>query len=696
LKKLSIYISLLFVLTCAKEDSQAPNLPPTQIAKQYTLTASAGDGGSVTGGGTFASGTKVSLIATPSSGYSFSEWSNGSTTNPLTVTLNSNTSITANFEVISVSASVDLPTKSKLFTVNNSDTLKIPINVPNGFKNISLVAEDGNIIIESKPEIGSQSGDVIISYNTNIINNVDWDRTIAGKDNILIQIEDQLNNTISIDYSFRVQPEPIYRNYNFPHGKFTDGNESRARVNLELIEHLNRRASIYYAEYCSSGETEPYEIFNGDSESQMEDGKIYLGANFLERYPGSTYGQTLYPDLNGDGYEDLVFTRISNYGGNCFGCEALPLEFYLYEDGEYKYHEFTFSGLNEINVKMGFWVILADFDNDMDPDILVQGSPDAGGYGEGISDKVIILENRVNSSNDFVIHEFQPRQLSDKNAPVDMNLDGLLDIVSGPGPNVYINKGNFQFDNSFDSYRNNINYFDIDNPEFNSEYFNGQLLYFDLNSSSIFDDFDNDGITDVYIPGIEGEYQLFFENGEFPYVPEVPSGKIIFGEIEERYIEELGGNKEILRFKYQNIVGIPEVPGFEELYSAKFKDIDNDGKKELVIERLHLNVSYTEDSSGQRTYNNRQEGHYIQILEINNREFTDVTNEYIDDNFGTDSGVIFGECNFDNRLPSHIRVDDTDSDGFMEIFSLKTKLLPFDKKDHIWEWNGSKFIKANE
>ncbi|MDA9883840.1 hypothetical protein OAT98_01060 [Flavobacteriaceae bacterium] len=100
MKKLPIYISLLFILTCAKEDSQAPNLPPTQIAKQYTLTASAGDGGSVTGGGTFASGTQVSVTATPTSGYSFSGWSNGSTANPLTVTLNSNTSITANFQVI--------------------------------------------------------------------------------------------------------------------------------------------------------------------------------------------------------------------------------------------------------------------------------------------------------------------------------------------------------------------------------------------------------------------------------------------------------------------------------------------------------------------------------------------------------------------------------------------------------------------
>ena len=61
---------------------------------------SSGDGGSVSGGGTFSQGTQVSLTATPSLGYSFSEWSNGSTENPLTLTLNSNTSITANFEII--------------------------------------------------------------------------------------------------------------------------------------------------------------------------------------------------------------------------------------------------------------------------------------------------------------------------------------------------------------------------------------------------------------------------------------------------------------------------------------------------------------------------------------------------------------------------------------------------------------------
>ncbi len=100
MKKLPLFISLLLLLTCAKEDSQTPNNPPSQVIKQYTLTATAGDGGSVSGGGTFASGTQVSITATPNAGYSFSGWSNGSTANPLNVTLNSNTTITANFEVI--------------------------------------------------------------------------------------------------------------------------------------------------------------------------------------------------------------------------------------------------------------------------------------------------------------------------------------------------------------------------------------------------------------------------------------------------------------------------------------------------------------------------------------------------------------------------------------------------------------------
>ena len=47
MKKLPLYISLLLLLTCAKEDSQDPGTTPNNITPSYTLTASAGEGGSV-------------------------------------------------------------------------------------------------------------------------------------------------------------------------------------------------------------------------------------------------------------------------------------------------------------------------------------------------------------------------------------------------------------------------------------------------------------------------------------------------------------------------------------------------------------------------------------------------------------------------------------------------------------------------
>tara|TARA_B110000003_G_scaffold77184_1_gene78791 strand:- start:2099 stop:4183 length:2085 start_codon:yes stop_codon:yes gene_type:complete len=98
MRRLAPYLILLILITCAKEDSSTPSTPPAQIVKQYSLSVSAGDGGSVSiPGGTFSQGTQVSITATPNLGYTFNGWSNGSTTNPLTVSVNSNTTITANF-----------------------------------------------------------------------------------------------------------------------------------------------------------------------------------------------------------------------------------------------------------------------------------------------------------------------------------------------------------------------------------------------------------------------------------------------------------------------------------------------------------------------------------------------------------------------------------------------------------------------
>ena len=102
MKNLPLYISLLFILTCAKEDSQAPNTPSTQIVKQYTLTVTAGEGGTVsTEGGTYDEGTEVTITANANEGYSFTGWEgNDNQSNSFTVSINSNLTIQANFQII--------------------------------------------------------------------------------------------------------------------------------------------------------------------------------------------------------------------------------------------------------------------------------------------------------------------------------------------------------------------------------------------------------------------------------------------------------------------------------------------------------------------------------------------------------------------------------------------------------------------
>jgi hypothetical protein len=73
----------------------------------YTLTTSVSPsgGGSVSPtGGTYAAGSQVTLTAMPASGYSFSNWGGDASgsQNPITITMNSNKSITAYFEVTGV------------------------------------------------------------------------------------------------------------------------------------------------------------------------------------------------------------------------------------------------------------------------------------------------------------------------------------------------------------------------------------------------------------------------------------------------------------------------------------------------------------------------------------------------------------------------------------------------------------------
>ena len=129
IKNVFIVSSLLILITCSKDDGYGPTdsysgssssyNPPssnygssssvTSSVTQYSLTVSAGTGGSVSNsGGTYDDGSSVSITATPNDGYEFTGWNGSNSTNStISVTINSNTVIEALFTEIPAQASTE-------------------------------------------------------------------------------------------------------------------------------------------------------------------------------------------------------------------------------------------------------------------------------------------------------------------------------------------------------------------------------------------------------------------------------------------------------------------------------------------------------------------------------------------------------------------------------------------------------------
>lgn len=83
-------------VTSGDDNTTQPNGGATEQVT-ITLTASPSNGGNVTGGGTVAKGSTVTLTATANSGFTFGRWNDGVTTAQRTVTANESITYTAQF-----------------------------------------------------------------------------------------------------------------------------------------------------------------------------------------------------------------------------------------------------------------------------------------------------------------------------------------------------------------------------------------------------------------------------------------------------------------------------------------------------------------------------------------------------------------------------------------------------------------------
>ena len=100
MKKLILLFLGLMLISCSSDSPEDVITPTTN----YTLAVASSEGGSVsTTGGTYEGGTKLSITATASEGYEFTGWTGSTeTSNVINITLNTNITITANFELIEV------------------------------------------------------------------------------------------------------------------------------------------------------------------------------------------------------------------------------------------------------------------------------------------------------------------------------------------------------------------------------------------------------------------------------------------------------------------------------------------------------------------------------------------------------------------------------------------------------------------
>ena len=100
MKKLFFLLSIFaIVLSCSSDETSTPVTPPSAPIAKYTITLSAGEGGTVsTTGGEYEAGQTVSVTATPQGEYVFTSWSDGNTNATRTITIGSNSTLTANFE----------------------------------------------------------------------------------------------------------------------------------------------------------------------------------------------------------------------------------------------------------------------------------------------------------------------------------------------------------------------------------------------------------------------------------------------------------------------------------------------------------------------------------------------------------------------------------------------------------------------
>jgi hypothetical protein len=407
-----LFITFALVLSCSSDETSTPVTPPPAPIVKYTITLSAGEGGTVsTTGGEYEAGQTVSVTATPQGEYLFKDWSDGNTDATRTITVNSNSTLTANFEKKKYPLTVNIEGEGEVLeeivnagrtTDYDSGTIVKLTAVPAdcwSFNNWAGDFQSEEIIIEINV---SSPKTINVSFNENpkrVISNFNDTSYLTNN-----YYDLNFNNILSDEGGYNNPLEAVVLDYNM------DGF-------LDLI-HTN---SDYYKSSQAIEYRNKIKFYLGDC-----DGKYVLDENLSDRFSGLIHGRKgLIGDFNKDGFPDVFFIG--------HGIDTSPYS------GEYPILLTNLEGLDfeitRFENLIGFFHTGAsgDYDNDGDLDIVLT-SISKTYILENSNGKFNIIEDDVNYDQ-RAITQFTKESI----VPIidqvftselyDINKDGFLDYV---------------------------------------------------------------------------------------------------------------------------------------------------------------------------------------------------------------------------------------------------------------------------
>ena len=641
MKKLALFLSFLFVLSCTKD----PII--------YTLTTSANpaDGGTVSPSNQqYDEGKTATITATASSEYVFQSWSGATgSTNSTSVVMNSDKSVTANFvkkkyalttTVEGEGTVTEKVIKAGAATDYNSGTIVELTAVPSGewlfveWKgDVTGTENPTQITIDKAKSVTA----VFVKKQYPLTIEIEGEGTVT---------EEVIKQGLATDYNsgtiVELTAEPT-GDWQFVEwtGDITS-TENPVQITIDNAKTVKARFhkpidylvnSHYY-----KNEMNPYFDLIKITKNHGIEGP---------KYGGYDTG-VAYADFNGDGYIDINLMLNAGVDGDF--CE----HFMLINNGDD-----TFTMNNDLITNTNFSTymsrktIVGDFNGDKIPDVVRI----AGGHDWLRKSNIMLSDNGT-----FTFKEIDEVPLSQYHGfgSGDIDNDGDLDLFFGsPNSGFAINDGT-----------GNFSWFRVDKKIFNFWADEVEHGPYGMQTVEILD-FDNDGNLDILIGG------SYADNSTDP---QLHGPTILIGDGSGTFDYE----------KRVQIWGIGDKPYLDGVKVGNnddfsFADIDGDGYKDVVL--LYI---YQIDDDPNNNGNTTMYFQYQIMKNIENISFMNVTDSWLPDSVK--------QCTCVWAI-----IKDIDNNGRIDLTEYSSKTSKGGSNPNItcsedawrWEWNGSKFDKIN-